>query len=130
MIKKLLLIAALVPIPATAHDFNQHQWLQRWLDNRIDIGNCLKLSETDIPAFRAQCDLHAMGTIENKEFAVYQAERLVHPLDNDMQFILDHYPDAPEDWIWGIYRNVEITHAFHAAIINMYIVEGLTRNDK
>ncbi len=130
MIKQLLLIAALVPIPASAHDFDQHQWLQRWIDNRINIIKCLRLAEHDIHTFRAQCNIDAMGTIENKEFAVYQAERLVHPLDNDMRFIVDHFEGADVEWIWGVYQNVERTSEFTSGVVDMYIIEGMTRNDK
>ena len=127
MIKQIVLIAALVPIPAAAHDWDQQQWLQRWLDNRVNIGECLHLSVKDIPAFHRDCDLDAMVIIENKENARYRAEKLVHPLDDDLEFVTEHFASDDDEWIWGVYKNVEQTHAFKSALINMYIVQGLTQ---
>lgn len=127
MIKQLLLIAALVPTASAAHDFDQDKWLQQWLGNRIDIGKCLKLTETDIPAFHSTCDLDAMVTIENKKNARYRAEKLVHPLDDDLTFITEHFAHKNDMWIWGVYKNIEQTPAFKSALINMYIVKGLTK---
>ena len=120
------MIAALVPTASAAHDWDQDQWLQRWLQNRIDIGTCLKLSERDIPTFHSTCDLDAMVTTENKENARFRAEKLVHPLDDDLEFIVEHFKHESDEWIWDVYQNIRLMPAFESALVNMYIVKGLT----
>jgi hypothetical protein len=128
MIKQLIMIAALVPTTAAAHDFDQYFWLQRWLDNRMDIGACLKLSTADISKFHRDCGLDSMVRIENATNLTYKSQKLSHPGISDMEFIEDHFPNESEKYIIGIYLNVEATPQFAAGFLHMYVVKGLTQN--
>jgi len=128
MLKRIILIAAMVPTAASAHDFNQEQFLQRWLDNRINIGTCLQLTATDIDKFREECDLDTMVSIENKMNARLKVEMLTHPLDDALTFTIDHWADEDEEYIWGVYLNIDATPQFKGALLQMYVIQGLTRN--
>jgi hypothetical protein len=127
MLKQILLIAAMVPATASAHDFDQDAWLQRWLSNRMDIGECLKLSEVDVPTFVESCDLDTMVTIENRENRVLEVEMLRHPRYNALEFVSDHFADEDDEYIWGIYLNIDATPQFAAILVRLYVAQTLAR---
>lgn len=94
----------------------------------MNIGECLLLSETDVPAFLDTCDLDAMVTIENRENRVLEAEMLRHPRHEPLTFVSDHFAHEPDDFIWGVYLNIEATSKFASILLRLYVAEGLARN--
>lgn len=128
MLKQIILIAALVPGTVAAHTFDQHRWAQTWLKNRVNIGECLLLSEINVPAFLKTCDLDAMVTIENAQNRALEAQMLHHPGYTEIEFIAEHFAERDDEYIWGMYLNIEATPQFASILVRLYVTQGLTQN--
>lgn len=130
----MILIAALLPASAIAHDWNQEYWLERMTRNHIKIGDCFQAAVgkySDPITFRQSCSLHSMGYTENSVFAEYYTARLHHPLMSDVEFVMNHFNGYDIYYQGQILDNIQtIKTKASAAIATMHIVEGLTRNDK
>ncbi len=133
-IKQLILIAALLPASAMAHEWEAGYWLERMDRNHTKIGDCFQAAvvDGDTVTFRQSCSLHSMGYTENSVYAEYQAARLHHPLMSDAEFIANHFGDEYDFYEQAhIFKHIRmIKTAASAGIVTMHIVEGLTRNDK
>ncbi len=129
MIKQLILIAALLPATASAHEWGHEYWLDRLARNHLKTADCYSaiFADEDIVTFRSQCSVHTLGYTENKVMKEYYAEKLHHPLLSDREFIAEHFEIQ---YVEQILEQVQFVSRINVAIMTMYIAEGLTRNDK
>ena len=127
MIKQLILIAALLPGTAAAHDWNQVYWLERLARNHLKTSECYKtlFKDEDIMTFRSQCSVHAMGYTENKIMKEYYAEKLHHPLASDREFLTEHFEIQYVD---QILEQIHLVPRINMAIMGLYLAEAVTRN--
>ena len=134
MIKQLILITALLPVPAMAHEWESDYWIDKMSRNHLKIGDCFAAAvlNGDVVTFRQSCSLHSMAYTENSMRTEYEAARLHHPLMSDVEFVANHFGvdyDVYEQAF--LLENIRMMYtAATAGIVTMHIVEGLTRNDK
>ena len=127
MIKQLILIAALLPGTASAHEWNQNHWLDRLARNHLKTADCFAtvFREEDIMTFRSQCSVHTMGYTENKVMKEYYTEKLHHPLSTDREFIAEHFEIQ---YVEQILEQIQMVPRINVAIMGMYLAEAVTRN--
>ena len=127
MIKQLILIAALLPGTAASHEWDQDYWLERMARNHVKTADCYKtfFHDEDVYTFRSQCSVHSMGSTENKVMKEYYAEKLHHPLASDREFLTEHFE---LQYVDPILEQIQMVPRINAAIMGLYLAEGVTRN--
>jgi hypothetical protein len=137
MLKQSILLLAMVPAIAMGHDWDNEYWLERLLRNHVKVGDCLThIQENERSEFLQNCSVHSMGYTENDVFAEYYEELAKHPEQDDILFIIDHFPPPPtmdseeySEIISGILDNIYVRENVNAIIITLSLAEVIIRSE-
>ena len=87
-------------------------------------------------AFTDNCSVHAMGYAENQIFEDYYKERAEHPDQDDIDFVIEHFPPPPEmdaeeysNIIDDILNHISYHEGVNGLIMQMYIADAIIRHD-
>ena len=129
MIKQLLLIALLIPIPAMGHDWDHDEWVIKTARIDNELATCfIYLRDDDLESFRATCDIHDLATQHYDAISEYHTHKFIsHPLMSDFTYFVEHLPPVLGPMVA---RNFLMTTTIDMAIMTLYLAEQIYITDK
>lgn len=134
MIKHILLITLLlIPFTTHGHEWDFNSWLERFVDNDINLTICYTyLLDDDPDTFMNECDIHGMAmNYEDLMIEFYSELDINHPGMPDVVHITDHFDGVllpiPLPLLQRYFR---IQDRKKATIITLLLAENLLYSDK